>query len=238
MLRKTAIYATLIASALVLSLNACAQNNNNKTASTKVERYTDIDKKAASLAHKAPGLDPKVMKLALTAYSNAHKMGISSKPILTVIDYHQPNYQKRLYVFDVQKNRLLYNTYVAHGQKSGDVYAHYFSNKNGTHASSIGLYLTQNSYYGSKGLALRLNGLDRGYNDSALKRAIVIHGAWYVQPRFAEQTKHIGRSWGCPSVSQAMARPIINAIKNGTLVFAYAPNSGWLHSSRFLHGMA
>ncbi|MGE3920473.1 MAG: murein L,D-transpeptidase catalytic domain family protein, partial [Gammaproteobacteria bacterium] len=142
--------------------------------------------------------------------------------------------KKRLWVLDLQKHKVLYNTYVAHGQKSGDVYASHFSNQFGTHASSIGLFLTQNSYFGSKGLSLRLNGLDKGYNDNALRRAIVIHGAWYVDSKFANRYGRIGRSWGCPSVTPALAKPIINTIKDGSLVFAYAPNFSWLHHSKYL----
>lgn len=196
----------------------------------------NVTNELAVLESSAPSLSPKVLKLALTAYDNAYEMGYPlHKSYLTVIDYSKPDSDKRLWVIDLHNNKVLYNTYVAHGQGSGELYAEHFSNSNGTHASSIGVFLTRDTYYGSKGLSLRLSGLDKGFNDQAESREIVMHGAWYVNSKFAEEYGHIGRSWGCPSVPVEMVRPIVNTIKDGSLIFAYAPKFSWLHSSRFLN---
>lgn len=232
-MQKAKLQTVVAISALVFTLNASAHyKHNDYTQAAGTE--TNLQQEVQVLRDSAPNLDPKVLRLALTAYSHAHRLGMDAKEILTVIDYHLPDFEKRMWVIDLKHNHVLYNTYVAHGQESGSVYANHFSNQPGTHASSLGLYLTSNTYFGDKGLALRLDGLDKGFNDNALSRAIVIHGAWYVDPKLAEQYGRIGRSWGCPAVSRTDAQPIINTIKNGTLVFAYAPDYSWLHSSRYL----
>jgi hypothetical protein len=243
-MRKKFIKVSLIASLLLASANANAfwlfGDDSVKSEPVTIgnkssHKPVDISQEVSVLNNKAPNLNPKVLKLALTAYNNAATMGYGvRKDILTVIDYSLPDNDKRLWIFDLRRNKVLYNTFVAHGQGSGGLYADHFSNTTGSHASSIGLFLTQNTYYGSKGYALRLNGLDKGFNDRASARDVVIHGAWYVNPQFAAQYGHIGRSWGCPSVTPAMARPIINTIKEGSVVFAYAPKYSWLHESRFL----
>lgn len=234
---------------LVISFSAKASffswlagdDDNDRTSTAQIKNNSrhsqilDVAKEAEILAEKTPNLNPRVLKLALEAYQNANVMGYPvRKNIITVIDYSLPDKDKRLWVLDLHRQKVLYNTYVAHGQGSGGEKAEYFSNSNGSHQSSIGVFLTQNTYYGSKGYALKLNGLDKGFNDNAARRDIVMHGAWYVNPKFAEQYGHIGRSWGCPSVPIEMVRPIINTIKDGSLIFAYAPKFSWLHGSRFL----
>lgn len=232
-MQKKYLQIAALAGATLLSLNASAQTNNNNN-TTAANSGVTLTQEVQILNEKAPTLDPQILKLALTAYANAHRLGLDSREILTVIDYHDPDYEKRLWVFDLKDNDLLFNTYVAHGQGSGNVYADRFSDDAQTHESSIGLYETENTYYGHKGLSLRLDGLDKGFNDNALAREIVMHGAWYVQPQFATEYGRIGNSWGCPAVPVAQAAPIINTIKGGTLIFAYAPEWSWLHSSRYL----
>ena len=230
---KTWQLATLAAVAL-FSLKATAAINEANYNITSSSTAVSIPQEVQTLTTKAPNIDPDVLKLALTAYMNARKLGLDSQGILTVIDYHDPDNQKRLWVFNLKRNSLVYNTWVAHGQGSGNLIADYFSNQPQTHASSIGLYETENPYYGSHGYSLRLNGLDQGYNNNALSRDIVMNAAWYVEPEFAEDYGHIGRSWGCLAVDPQMANPLINTIKGGTLIFAYAPNYSWLHHSVFL----
>jgi hypothetical protein len=231
-MQKFTLQLATLAGALVLSLNASAHNKNNF--SVAMSKPTSIQNEVQTLSQQAPKLKTNVLKLALTAFYNAQHMGFDHRQILTVIDYNMPDYQKRLWVFNLKTHHVLYNTYVAHGKSSGNVYANHFSNRGGTHASSIGLFLTKNTYFGGKGLSLRLAGLDRGFNDNALRRNIVMHGAWYVSSAFAKEYGRIGESWGCPALSRQVAKPIINTIKNGTLVFAYASDYSWLHASRFL----
>lgn len=180
----------------------------------------------------APAADPHALALGLSAMqcAQAHGTGLRATR-LAVIDYSLPSSTPRLWVFDLARHRLLYHELVAHGKGSGDETARYFSNYDGTHASSLGLFYTQNTYQGHNGYSLRLAGLDRGFNDSALKRAIVLHGAPYVSARNVQEYGKLGRSWGCPAVSKAMARPIIDVLKGGQFVFSYYPQQAWLTRS-------
>ena len=169
----------------------------------------------AHLSQVAPKLDKKVLQLALVAYNHAALKGSVKKPILTVIDYSRPSFEQRMWVFDLKHDQLLYNTYVAHGRNSGNTTAKHFSNKIMSKETSLGIYVTRDSYIGSKGLSLNLEGLEKGFNDNAYNRRVVIHGAWYVEPNFIKQTGHAGRSWGCPSIAKTLAKPVINTLKNG-----------------------
>ena len=180
-------------------------------------------------------IDDKALRVSLIAYVNAHRRGIAeNKSLLTVIDYSKPATEKRLWVFDLRRNRTLFNTYVTHGKNSGTINSISFSNNPGSLKSSIGVFVTEAPYIGKNGYSLRLRGLERGVNDNAYRRAVVIHGAWYVNPDNIRRYGQIGRSWGCPAVSTDLARPIINAIKDDTVLVAYYPDRYWLSHSRFL----
>lgn len=181
------------------------------------------------------GMNEQVLEDALKAYSCARKRGLDKKEMLTVIDYSKPAVEPRLWVIDLKHLHVKYNELVAHGENSGDMTATKFSNQEGTHESSIGTYLTANSYYGHDGIALRLQGLEPGFNDNAMSRAIVIHGAKYVSEQRVMNEGRIGRSFGCPAVPKGDAKKTINAIKNGTLVFAYGDDNYWLKHSSYLH---
>ncbi len=176
----------------------------------------------------APDLKPKVLKLALAAYNKAHDEGMDKQAILSVIDFSMPTYKKSLWVFDLKSDKLLYHTYVAHGKGSGLTTATRFSNAHGSDASSLGLYETGQPFYGSDGLSLRLKGLSGKFNDQAYSRDVVMHGAWYVNQQFVDKYHRVGRSWGCPAVSKQMIKPIVNTIKQGSLVFAFANDPYWL----------
>ncbi|OGT55931.1 MAG: hypothetical protein A3F14_04660 [Gammaproteobacteria bacterium RIFCSPHIGHO2_12_FULL_43_28] len=180
-------------------------------------------------------IDTKVLHLSLLAYANAQKKGLVAKPLLTVIDYSRPSTEKRLWVFDLRNGKALFNTYVSHGKNSGAVNATSFSNSPGSLKSSIGVFVTDDSpYIGGKGLAIRLKGLERGVNDNAFRRNVVIHGAWYVNTANIKKNGYIGRSWGCPAVSTDLIKPIINTIKDKTMIVAYYPDRYWLNHSPFL----
>lgn len=197
---------------------------------------TDINAQTQHLSTKAPKLDKAVLKLALTAFKNADKGGAVKKPILTVIDYSLPSNKQRMWVFDVRNEKLLYNTYVAHGKNSGDYSAHHFSNRESSKESSLGTYITKDTYVGHKGYSLNIQGLDRGFNDNAYNRRVVIHGAWYVEPGFIKKAGRAGLSWGCPAIAQTLAKPVINTIKNGSVIFAYFPDKNFLSHSGYLVG--
>jgi len=185
------------------------------------------------LARAAPKLDRKVLSLATRAMSCAQN-GAAAPPTLSVIDYSQPSTQPRLWVFDLARQTLLFEEWVAHGRNTGGNLASRFSNENGSHMSSLGAFRTREAYVGGNGYSLRLEGLEPGINDRARERAIVIHGAPYVSETLIRQQGRLGRSLGCPAVRTAVARPLIDTIRNGSFVFAYYPDRDWLRHSRLL----
>jgi hypothetical protein len=177
----------------------------------------------AVFAQGADGLSPQILAMALDAVSSARARGISGKSdLLTVIDYSLPSTQPRLWVLDLAQGKVLFHELVAHGAGSGDKFATRFSNVNDSRATSLGLFLTGDTYEGGKGYSLKLKGLDEGVNDRAEERHIVMHGAWYVSADHARQYGMLGRSWGCPALSQQDAKPVIDTIKSGSFVFSYS----------------
>ncbi len=193
-----------------------------------------VGQEARSINSQAGNIDQSVLKLSLNAYLNARHRGLDNKQLLTIIDYSKPSTERRLWVVDLKSSKVLFNTWVSHGKNSGNLLATSFSNEPGSLKSSIGVFLTDQPYMGGKGYSLRLNGLERGINDNAYRRSIVVHGAWYVRPDVIQKYGQIGRSWGCPAVSPDTAEPLINTIKNNTLVVVYYPDRKWLRTSPFL----
>lgn len=155
--------------------------------------------------------------------------------VITIADFSQPSYKKRLYVVDLNNYQVLFNTYVSHGRNSGKELASRFSNRLSSYQSSPGFYLTGNTYSGKHGYSLQLEGLEKGINDNARRRAIVLHGANYVDERLIARQGYIGRSQGCPAVSAKISREIIGAIKDGTCLFIYSPDPSYLAKSAFLN---
>lgn len=176
-----------------------------------------------------------VLDLALRAYSCGRARGEFSQPLLTVIDYSMPSTSKRLWVIDLDRRRVLFNELVAHGANSGETYAYAFSNRVGSRQSSLGLFRTDETYFGRHGRALRLSGLEPGFNDKARERAIVMHGAAYVSAATVSTFGSLGRSWGCPALPENVNDRVIERIQGGSAVFAYYPDRAWLQSSRFLN---
>lgn len=189
------------------------------------------------LLNQAPGIKPEVLELALKANACAAKQGVvNGKNILTVIDFSLPSSQKRLWTFDLDQHRVLFQELVAHGKNSGENRTVNFSNDEGSLMSSLGVYVTDNPYIGKNGYSLRLKGLEKGFNDNVFSRAVVLHGAWYVSDQMIQTWGRLGRSYGCPAVRTEIATPLIDAIKNGSLLFAYYPEQDWLKHSHFLAG--
>ena len=168
------------------------------------------------------------------AVAGYNRIKEKNKPILTLIDFSKPSTEKRFFVFDMEKKKLLYSSVVAHGRNSGENYATSFSNQYGSYKSSLGFYLTENTYQGGNGYSLILNGLEKGINDKAKARSIVVHGAPYANPSVAASGR-LGRSLGCPALPTKLARPIINTIKDGSVMFIYANNPHYLAQSNILH---
>jgi len=177
----------------------------------------------------------KVFGLALSATRCATNAGDVGRPAtLTVIDYSKPSTEPRLWVVDLAARRLLFEELVAHGQGSGGNLATRFSNLDDSHQSSLGLFVTEDAYVGKNGYSLRLSGLEPGINDRAHERAIVIHGAPYVNDQISRSLGRLGRSHGCPAVREFVARPLIDRVKGGGVVFAYYPDRDWLTTSKYL----
>lgn len=182
---------------------------------------------------KTAGINPEIFKLAYSAHQKAYQQGLTKSALLTVIDYSKPSTEKRFWVVDLKKRKIIFHTHVAHGSGSGDVYARSFSNKPGSYKSSIGAFITGGTYYGRHGRSLNLIGLEKGINNNAYNRRIVIHAAHYVSEQFIKQHGRLGRSWGCPALSNKLAQPIINTIKDGVLLYAYFPEPYWLKYSSY-----
>ena len=196
---------------------------------------TAAENDANALARLAPEADPRVLSLALQARDcAAAQLGDAPSPRLAVIDYSLPSTQPRLWVFDLEQQKLLFREYVAHGQGTGENLARNFSNRDGSHESSLGLFRTRDTYEGHNGYSLRMEGLEPGVNDAAMARAIVMHGAAYVNPAMAGKQGRLGRSWGCPALRPEVAKAVIDSLKNGQMIFAYYPDSNWLTHSPFL----
>lgn len=187
------------------------------------------------LSSVAPDLSIDVLELAIRAVDRAREQGVEpTHEILTVIDYSLPSADPRLWVLDLVEARLLFHERVAHGSGSGEALARSFSNRPGSHQSSLGLFLTGDTYVGRNGYSLRMHGLEEDINHRAFERAIVVHGAPYVSDAFAERHGRVGRSWGCPAVREEIAASLIDTIKGGSLIFAYYPDPGFLEDSDLL----
>ena len=192
---------------------------------------------AVSRLTPSSGLAPEVLRLAAGAVRCAMETGHLAPPrTVSVIDYSRPSTEPRLWVFDVESGRLLFHELVAHGRNTGENVAQHFSDAMNSRQSSLGLFSTASTYMGSNGYSLRLDGLEPGFNGRARERAIVMHGAPYVDARLAAANGRLGRSWGCPALRQAIARRVIDTISGDGAVFAYYPDADWLKTSRFLNG--
>ena len=183
------------------------------------------------------GLSKEIFSLAIKGLKKLESNGKLQNPtILTIADYSQSSNKKRLYVIDLKNNKLLYNTYVAHGRNTGDEFARYFSNKEGSSKSSLGFYITKKPIFGSHtGYSLAINGVEKGFNDNAMKREIIIHAATYATENFIKKYGRLGRSFGCPVLPPDLNKPIIETIKDGSCLFIYNSDNQYLLNSSLLN---
>ncbi|KMQ66374.1 hypothetical protein ACM46_02205 [Chryseobacterium angstadtii] len=222
-----------------------AENGNatkiEKVADTKSEKTTALASSSEEL-YKSISFDPEhelnyeVFSKALTGFENLKKAGLLNQDshLLTICDFSMSSNTKRLWVIDTEEKKVLFNSLVAHGKNTGEEFATNFSNTESSLQSSLGFYITDATYQGDNGYSLKLLGMDKGFNDAAYRRAIVMHGADYVSDEFASMHKRIGRSWGCPAVPRALTQPIINTIKGRNCLFIYYPDQKYLSSSEWL----
>ncbi len=179
-------------------------------------------------------LSYEVFELSLKGFQKIKNEYDTNKSLLTIIDFSKPSTRKRLFIIDLHNKKLLYSSLVAHGRNSGEKYARKFSNRAGSLQSSLGFFITSNTYYGKHGYSLRLKGLEKSINDMAEKRTIVIHKADYVSRDFIRRYGRLGRSWGCPALPNENAYRIINLIKEGSCLFIYGRDKEYLKKSKYI----
>lgn len=217
----------LIAFAALFSLwslspsnSASGERNTTHEITTVIDNYEQTVKNIYTSCELDDKLEYTVFKQALAGYNS---LELSSKKLLSIIDFSKPSNEERFFIIDVENQKLLYHTLVAHGKNSGYLNATKFSNRMGSHKSSLGFYRTGKSYFGKRGYSLQLEGLEKGINDNAHLRGIVIHGANYVNEKFITgNNSMLGRSWGCPAVSRKLNREIIDLLKGGSCLYIYA----------------
>lgn len=223
-----------IARAGNISIKASDYDHIKKEKSSSLEYTSNLIYERCQL--NKLGLSKQALMYAYKGLQYLVRKGLVDNPdILTICDFSQSSFRKRLYIIDVANFKVLMNTFVAHGRNSGLVYANRFSNNPSSLKSSLGFYVTKNTYFGEHGLSLRLAGLEKGYNDKAESRAIVVHGADYIGADRLDAA-YMGRSFGCPAVPENLSSRIINLIKDGTCLFIYHPTKSYLHGSRILNG--
>ena len=184
----------------------------------------------------AAGLSQDAFNDAMKGYNYLKEKNLlNNTGVITIVDYSKPSFQKRLYVLDMNNGRILFNTLVAHGRNSGLEYATDFSNAEESHKTSLGFFITMNTYTGGNGYSLKLQGCEKGINDKALERAIVVHGAGYADESFIKYNGYLGRSYGCPAVPEKISKKIIDTIKNGSCMFLYHPTKKYTASSKILN---
>lgn len=188
-----------------------------------------------SLGLDKKGLSAKALEYALKGYNALVAKGLLDKNILSICDFSQSSRKKRLYIIDMLNKKLVVNTYVAHGKNSGSEFARSFSNKPESLKSSLGFYVTKSTYQGGHGLSLKIEGLEKGYNDKADFRNIVVHGSEYVGPDFLKFNACCGRSFGCPAIPSAETPLVIKTIKNGSCLFIYHPDKDYLRHSKLIN---
>lgn len=201
----------------------------NDTLQSSISLYDELKLKTV-------GLSKQVFDYSLKGF---HKMAAAGKimndRIISIVDFSQPSANKRLYVIDLEKKEVLFNTYVAHGKNSGQEMATSFSNVPSSNKSSLGFYITSHTYNGKNGFSLQLEGQEKGINDNALSRGIVMHSADYVNENYIQSQGWIGRSQGCPAVMPSMNKPIVETIKEGSCFFIYYPDATYIQRSAILN---
>lgn len=189
-----------------------------------------------SLKLSSLGLGRQVFEYAIHGFNNMKQMGkLNNDGIISIIDFSKPSSNKRLFIIDLKKVKVIFNTYVAHGINSGKEFAKEFSNLAESNKSSLGFYTTATTYSGKHGYSLHLQGEEKGINDNAYNRDIVVHAAAYVNEQMIKSQGYIGRSWGCPAIPVRLHVPIIDKIKNGTCLFIFGENAGYLSHSKLIN---
>lgn len=176
-----------------------------------------------------------VFEKAISGYTKLDEAGKVSNPLLTVIDFNLSSKMKRMWILNMDTKEVVFNTYVAHGKNTGVEFAKNFSNKVNSHQSSLGFYVTGETYYGKNGLSLFIDGMEKGFNSKARERYVVIHGADYAEPEFINRYGRLGRSYGCPAVPNKIAKDLIHRIKGKSVVYIHKSDENYLKNSDYLN---
>ena len=220
------------------SARSNAHNNNNNKNSESARLFAEeANTLYCEINLQEVGLTKKAFEYALKGYKYLmahHELNRSN--ILSICDFSQSSRNKRLYVLDLEQKTVLINTYVAHGHNSGSEFARSFSNNPSSHKSSLGFYITEQTYFGDHGYSLKIKGIEKGFNDKADGRNIVVHGSEYVGEDFLRWNSCSGRSFGCPAVPAQETGKIIEAIKDGSCLFIYHPTKKYITRSKILNG--
>jgi hypothetical protein len=180
-------------------------------------------------------LDYEVFRLGMMGYYSLDREGALNKQgLITIINFARPSTEKRFYTIDLKNKEVKYHTYVAHGRNTGENLATEFSNTPHSNQSSLGFFVTGETYVGSKGYSMRLDGKEKSFNDKARSRAVVIHAADYATESWIKRYGRLGRSQGCPALPPDLSREVINTIKDKTAIFTYYPDKNYLNASRYL----
>jgi L,D-transpeptidase catalytic domain len=214
---------------------ANGHKKNNSTVRVNIRSSKEVSALYDSLSLDSLGLSREAFNDAITGYYNLQDGGTIQHPgVLSIIDFSLPSYKKRLFVLDIENGKLLFNTLVAHGRNSGQVLATRFSNRFRSFESSLGFYLTGETYTGGKGYSLRLLGIEKGINSNAYNRGIVVHAASYVNEEISRTGGRLGRSEGCPAIPSDIHRSLIESIKNGSCLFIYGNDKRYASRSKLL----
>lgn len=233
LMRKTALNASnawvILISVLFFAFNEDSCSTEDCDAGPEISKlYHDLDFNK----NEPPPYD--LFERALVGYRHLDKANrLSTKGILTLIDFRRSANDKRLWVLDLRNKKLLYHSLTAHGRNSGDVFARTFSNTPNSNQSSLGFFVTGKTYVGKHGISLKLHGVESGINDKAEARAIVMHGANYVSESHIKKFGRLGRSFGCPAVPMELHKKIIPQLADGTCLFIYYPDPHYIANSTF-----
>lgn len=237
---KLRAHAWMMISVCLLILSILPSNGSesrNHFAHIDPTAHTHFNVLWENIERTGAGISEEVFLLALRGFSKLQASNkLSKDSILAIVDFSKSSKEKRLYIIDLRAQTLKFHSLVSHGRNSGEEFATDFSNQPNSHKSSLGFYITKSTYNGGNGFSLRLEGVEKGFNDLAEKRAIVVHGAPYAENPNAARNTYLGRSFGCPAVPMSIHKKIIKTLKEGNCLFIYYPDKTYLEHSEILNG--
>lgn len=247
MVNKILILATVLTASYAFTTNKIENNttnssnsetviledNNESPISSEEDELNKLYESFLSINVSMPSRE--VFKNGIHGFEKLKKENRIKKNILTIIDFGMASTEKRMWILDMDTQKVLFNTYVAHGRNTGGNKAVKFSNAPNSHQSSLGFYVTAETYYGKNGLSLFIDGMEKGFNTNARDRYVVVHGADYATADFIKRNGRLGRSYGCPAVPARLSKEIINKIKGQSVLFIYNPNNNYLENSTYLN---